>query len=569
MKKFLNLFLSIILSLITVIIFKKFLNLNIIYLIIYFLLFFFINYKYLFKLFCKRTEIFSICFSLIFSFFQVLGYNCLKYYETNIDKLSTFIYIIVLSICFYSFFKFLFSVKINFKFNKFNRLFEILFNKKYSFFIILFLIVLAWLPTIISFYPGNYAYDVETQMKMFMHEWPFNMYQPVIHTAFLGSMIKIGEFIFDSSSIGVFLYSIIQILVMGSIFSYIIMFLHKKLSNFLCLLFLIIFMFLPTHCIMSITTTKDVIFSGVFALLFINFIKMIDNPNLFFKYKKNIILLILWLFITFIFRNNMIYAFILFFPFVCICFKKYFKKLFIIFCASILIYFSYNFCLIKGLRIGNILKSELLSVPMQQLVRTYNYGEMDDADRSSVEMLFTKDIFDDYSPVIADSVKLYFNYMNFTQLKKDYLKLYIRAGINNKKIYFDSWFNMIYSYFYVYDELPNMHYKTYIEVNTIGDKYMKSNNYKKTYFKSLFNEAKYQDIPILNIFMNLSLYVWVMIFVIVNIIRSKKYKLLIPISLLTIYFLTLLLGPVSLLRYVYPLFVCFPLMVYLFIKTNE
>ena len=151
-------------------------------------------------------------------------------------------------------------------------------------------------------------------------------YHPVMHTAFLGITIYLGHTIFNSWNIGLLIHSIVQMIIMASIFSYTLIYLYKKkIPSYLLLFFLIVYLFLPTHSVFSITTTKDVLFSGLFNIVLICYIELCTNKKFFTK--KNMIITILSTFLLISFRNNMIYAFILFIPFILLYYKKNFKKL--------------------------------------------------------------------------------------------------------------------------------------------------------------------------------------------------------------------------------------------------
>ena len=167
-----------------------------------------------------------LIYSFIFSICQVIGYNSEKYDSSRLNYFNTYLYIIIL---------FLIS-KIKIKDIKIKHL-NNLFNKKYSFLIILSLILLAWLIPLYAMYPGNFAYDAGTQLRMVKFD-ALTKYHPVIHTMFLYVPIVIVGNIFHSYDIGLLFHSILQMLIMGSIFSYTLIYLYKKkFSPILLLLF--------------------------------------------------------------------------------------------------------------------------------------------------------------------------------------------------------------------------------------------------------------------------------------------------------------------------------------------
>ena len=75
-------------------------------------------------------------------------------------------------------------------------------------------------------------------------------------------------------------------------------------------------------------------------------------------------------------------------------------------------------------------------------------------------------------------------------------------------------------------------------------------------------------IPIISSLFTLGTYVWILFLCFVYILVRKAYKYLLPISLLIGLIITIILGPVSLIRYGYPLIFVIPLVLTLFrIKT--
>lgn len=246
-------------------------------------------YFFVFKNNSKRDNICLILFSVLFSFCQIIGYNYSIYDMSKLNELSTYINILNLIPITYLISNFLYNIKFNIN-NSENKILNILFNKKYSVFILTLINFLSWLPILISFYPGNFSYDAGTQLRMINFDL-VTKYHPVIHTLFLYITMVLGNKIFLSYEIGLLIHSIIQMLIMAFIFSYTLIYLHKnKFPNKINIIFLLMYMFLPIHSMFSITTTKDIIFSGLFNLAVIKLIDLSLNTNDFFEKKSNIII---------------------------------------------------------------------------------------------------------------------------------------------------------------------------------------------------------------------------------------------------------------------------------------
>ena len=94
----------------------------------------------------------------------------------------------------------------------------------------------CWIPVYISFFPGILSYD-----------GPYEIYckvdpiQPFFHVFILKSFYNIGV-LFNSATIGIALYSLVQMIIMSSIFGYCTKFIeericHKKLTIFVMIFF--------------------------------------------------------------------------------------------------------------------------------------------------------------------------------------------------------------------------------------------------------------------------------------------------------------------------------------------
>ena len=71
--------------------------------------------------------------------------------------------------------------------------------------------------------------------------------------------------------------------------------------------------------------------------------------------------------------------------------------------------------------------------------------------------------------------------------------------------------------------------------------------------------------------MSMPFYLMILFLVVSYIIYKRKIKLLVPLMLLVCYVLTNLIAPVAIVRYMFPVFTCMPLIVYLFscAKTKD
>lgn len=85
--------------------------------------------------------------------------------------------------------------------------------------------------------------------------------------------------------------------------------------------------------------------------------------------------------------------------------------------------------------------------------------------------------------------------------------------------------------------------------------------------EKLFSDNKYQDIPVLSLLFSPAFYGWAMVLYIIIGLYLKSYRIVVPILILFLYHLSLLLGPTCIIRYVYPIVICLPVLYsYLFLS---
>ena len=519
----------------------------------------------------KRGVLFSLLFSIVFSTTQVIGYNCYRYDSALFNHFSTYLSIFFVFLLCFPISYFLWNMKIS-KYKE-DKISKFLFEKKYSFFLLTFLIFLAWVPTLIILFPGNFSYDAGTQIRMLQFD-VISKYHPVLHTLFLGLTIFFGHNLFGSWSIGILLHSILQMVIMSSIFSFTLLYLHKKkVPNWMNYCFLILYMLLPTHSVFSITTTKDILFSGIFNIVLICFIELCTNIDKFFT-KKNILLTILFTFLLIALRNNMLYAFVLFLPFLLWYYRKYFKKLLVFFLVILAIVFFYDKTLTYGFHIENGPRVEMFSFIVQQFARTYHKDSLTEEEKQSIEKLYSNDSLKNYHSHISDPVKSNFNTEVLLTHKKEYISLYLSLLKKHPNTFVDSILNNTYSFFYLGDKLPDKGAKTYIEISCLKEENGSvDRNYtcgkNNSFLYQLVMDAKYQRIPILDLFMNMAFYFLVLVFISLYTLFKKNYKLFFPLLLLILYMGTNFLAPVAIVRYAYPLFTAFPILIFIFYQTKK
>ena len=200
---------------------------------------------------------FAVVSGILFAVLWVLGDNLTSSDYTMIASWRTWAKIVLIIPLFISVFhileKMIFLAAEKYRNRTENSLLK---NDKAGFIITFVLILISWIPVFLAAFPGIYAYDAVTQTAEFYADAGLSGHHPIAHTALLWGLISLGRTLFGSYGAGMALYSIVQMLIMASIFAYVIHMLKKwncpKIIRVCCLLF---YMFVPVHSVLAISAT--------------------------------------------------------------------------------------------------------------------------------------------------------------------------------------------------------------------------------------------------------------------------------------------------------------------------
>lgn len=423
------------------------------------------------------------------------------------------------------------------------------------------IIFLCWIPILLACYPGIFSYDAIYQCSQVTDTLQLNAHHPIIHTLMLGGLVQFGRTAFGNANTGMLLYSLLQMLINSCIFAYVLTFLKKhKVSSPIFLLCLCFFALMPFNGMFSICATKDAVFAALFVLFFTFFIELVINSSAFFRTWKNLIGFVLSMFLLLIFRNNMLYAFILCIPFLIILYRKYWRKNVIMLLAPIILLQLYKGILYPLLSVEPGNSREAYSVIIQQYACVYNECELDAAERDMLLAIMDDSSWTQYEPRKTDRIKDYFNTQVFEENIIDYMKLWLKLGIKHPSQYINAFLNLTCSYWYPNDVFPDpTTYRKYIEVYTGADITFESKfPWLLKQLEAIGMESSYQILPGISMLFSPAFYIWIILFLCAYAFYHKRNLLFIIMLPLAALFLTLLFAPLALLRYLYPIILCVP-----------
>ena len=456
---------------------------------------------------------------------------------------------------------------------------------KHPFWFSLIVILLFWLIYIIAFYPAIMSPDPSFQILQFFgidnkYSTYVNLidksviitnHHPVIHTLLIGSCVKLGVSIFNSTNAGLFIYSIIQTLILASTLSYTIKFLKEiNVSVNVRKAVLLIYALVPVFPFYAMSPVKDVIFGCLIILYIISIYKFIKLKNK-INVKTMIKEIILMILIT-LFRNNGIHIIILSFPFLLLLGRKNLMKYLIIFIVVVLSYFTYDKVILPHFKITPGSVREMLSIPFQQTARYVikNDDKIPEKDKKAIDKILDYDTLKKrYDPEKADDVKNKFNKDATDRDLKNYFIVWFKELKDDPKTYVEATLNNTYGYFYP----VKTNWYIYVNENkTI-------NNYGFDYHFNDLNVLRsaliafglvFPYIPFLGLIVNIGFNTWILLFMMAYLIYRKKYKEIIYLIPSIIVLLVCFASPVNTyFRYALPNVFAMPTMLLIFLSIRK
>ncbi len=531
----------------------------------------------------KKASIYSILVAILLAGFQIVGTSILQYknldgiFEDKITFLKAFLNFIAFTITFYSMTKIAYT-KILPTLKKGEEKEKKYFtNNKRSFFLVMAVIFIAYIPYLLNEFPGIISGDSCHQMMIGLgYVEPISNHHPVFHIFVISIAMNIGKWL-GSYEVGIAIYSIFQMLFTATIFSTVIYYMaRKKVNIWIRLLCVAIFALYPPFAAYSVTMWKDVPFGLVMVLYTICLIELVTNKKEFMTSIKKNLLFVFVMLSVFLFRNNGIYVLILTMPFMIIISKDYRKRMVLICGIIILCYGIWKGPIFSILHISDSKVAEALSIPLQQMARVTKYegDRLTQEEKDEIYKYLSIDYLAEvYNPEISDSVKLAFNDQNFEKDKIGFVKIWLKLCMKYPKTCLESFLCNSYGYWYpegrgvvVSHDFVNYEYYSLMYHKELAEKVKDVKFEKQPILKiSFIDEISYgidnRSIPVISMLFSIGLFFWLLVMVIGYVIKEKQYRLLVVYVPTIVLWLTCLASPVACeYRYIYGLFTCFPIL---------
>lgn len=417
-------------------------------------------------------------------------------------------------------------------------------------------IFLMQLPFFLAFYPGICYYDLDVQIGQYESS-AFIMNHPLLHTLFMGFFKNL----FDNPNTGYALASIIQMIIVNSSMAYALTYLYKKTNSIvLCTISMLFYALFPVNSLLTISTTKDILFATFMLIFFIDTLRFLQNESLtLFSYIRIVLNTILML----LFRNNAFYAFI---PAFCIILivkfikKENLKSIFFLFMITFIIFIGANKGLSLSLHATNGSIKEMMSIPAQELARIYLSTENEEDKELILTYIAEPDIYNYY---LSDAIKQQLPFEILDSKCKHFL---LDSAIFNLKypiICIDAIFYNTQGYWDLFHSPYQSDHYFLSTTNYRGGAVFDSKFpvLADVYVELFHLTEKYQDNPLIVLFLNSGIYIWLLLLCFIKAIHTKNNQALFSLIFPLFYLFTLCLGPGAIIRYSFPYILMTPLII--------
>ena len=416
------------------------------------------------------------------------------------------------------------------------------------------ILFIFYLPFLILSFPGNLCYDGIGQIEQVLYG-SFSTHHPLIHTLWAGGMALLGKNLFSSLEIGIFLYVLMQTLLLLAAFAASIAFLAKqnvRPAALWCLL--VLYCITPIYTNLATTAVKDVPFTAFVLLYYIFYAFLLRNPGQIRRIPVHVSFVILQIGVI-VMRNNGLalvalsgIAASLYLVIrgkkdagknksqfkignLLLSFGAFFAESILI-GECILLIVSFSLQAQKGSR------AEIFSLPFQQIAYTVKYSDkpLTQREYAAIETVLDQPeiLAQNYNPDIADPVKAF--YKKDSTLKENiaFFVSFTGLGLKHPILYTKAF--LIHTYGWYSPAVSNV-----IRYETEWDPAGKSEIFRGAHKCMIFLYRFAGRTVLPGILENIGLAVWILAFLTWVFLRRKKNVILtVP---LWIHFLVCLASP--------------------------
>lgn len=437
------------------------------------------------------------------------------------------------------------------------------------------LLLLFWLPTYLAFYPGIFGYDGPVQIFYLVTD-TLSAHHPVFHTWLLGGCFWLGKLL-GGYAVGLAIYAALQGTFVAFAAAYTLQWLKKRnIPTFLWWFSAFFFAANPVIPLLNMNTTKDVPFSALFVLVFLQLIDLLEQGvTLDRSGAGKIARFLLTALVMCLMRNQGYYIlFAIAVVTVLVLRRQRLRVAVLLLAAAILGWFCMGpLNTLLGIPKGDA--REMLSVPMQQLACVWNKDQqgsltLSEEDRQAIEELIPPEYLVQYNPADADLVKSGFQTEVLKADLPGYLSLYLRLGLRYPAAYWEAFSDLVSGF---WDLAQPGQYRNLMISKTfegvLGEEFdIQPDSHLEGYktYLTLY-VTNFSDLPLLNLLFSNALPAWVLLALMLAVILRRRAQLACAVLFCAAQWAICLLSPAVLVRYCMPLMLCMPVFAALLWET--
>lgn len=409
-------------------------------------------------------------------------------------------------------------------------------------------------------YPGNLTEDTFTQISE-MVSGKYSNFNTFWHTVLFQSILSLGYGLFGNGNASVAFFCVFQILVMGFAFTYCLMTMyHYGIPRKIILAAYLVYAILPYNLALSITIWKDVLFGAGLLIIISSLMRIMGGiPS---KHYRDHVAFALGSLLFIVSRTNGWIIYLIFFAVYALFVRKNRGLLAIMGTIAVIGWVLLN-PVLSWLHIPGTDKVESLSVPIQQISRVIADGRAITAEESELlsKVIDLDDVPELYTNWLSDPMKVEFRSKDQAYLEEhlsDYAKLWWKLGLRYPIEYGKAWIDQTKGYWNA--GYPYAMYSETVTENPYGVEKTAAGNPIASLFRLYFGLSRH--IIFFEPLHSIGLHVWITILCFIMNILKRRREFVLSVPLLCIVVGLWLGTPVyCCFRYIYPLFVSFPLIV--------
>lgn len=434
--------------------------------------------------------------------------------------------------------------------------------------IVCLVLFVCWFIVLLGVFPGFFCFDATDELNQVLTR-QFSTHHPLFHVLYLAGSIQLAYKIFGSYNIAIFLFTLAQMTVFSVLMTYVLYRLrHLGLSSVISRILTGFLALFPVFPMIVLCSVKDSLFSFAMLLGMLKLYEFIKSGK-----RSDMVIVIVSFTLSCLLRNNASYALIASGIIWLILSPGKVKSILMLTIIPFVLSLVINMGLIKSLNASDNEHQEILTVPIQQLSRSYNMnpGVYTSTERDLLYKYIPEEYINNYRDKVSDYVKIGFQNDYYANNKGSFFTLWFNIFKKDPTNFIDGWLLTNYGFWYPYAKMDA--YVGHIAwTYTITDinYYAYETEYPGTrqslipaidsLYRKLSLETWKEKIPVVNELFSPGFMFWIWIFIIAYLWTTRGKNSLTVYIFPIMVWCTLLLGPTYVPRYVFYLWLCLPIL---------